>query len=304
MAQRPEIQDELDDEPVGGSTRYLAIWAVMACLAAVYLAAVSLRPAFLDGILPVANAGAGETALQNAAEIVHLRDGVSQLQTDVDKIQTESSQQATATRSLSERVTALEQRSASAEPQSDAAAEPQRTSAAHPDAGSDHMDFPSGFPTSPRTAEAPPAKAPAAKQQAAAKQPKVLNSPIETGSVADEQAAPAAAAPPQAQPKAKPAADKVAAFSEPKVKKAVGIKLATGASVDNLRMSWGILSERHGAELKPLQPRYFNTVDGNGITYELVAGPFKSTAEAKKVCDSLKAQAIDCSLSNFGGNSL
>ena len=63
MAQRPEIQDELDDEPVGGSTRYLAIWAVMACLAAVYLAAVSLRPAFLDGILPVANAGAGETAL-------------------------------------------------------------------------------------------------------------------------------------------------------------------------------------------------------------------------------------------------
>ena len=112
------------------------------------------------------------------------------------------------------------------------------------------------------------------------------------------------AAPAAAPAKPKPAADKVAAFSEPKVKKAVGIKLATGASVDNLRVSWGILSERHSAELKPLQPRYFNTVDGNGITYELVAGPFKTTADAKKVCQSLQAQAIDCQVSTFGGNSL
>lgn len=289
MAQRPpEIPSDLNEEPAGSTSRYLAVWAVMACVAALYLAAVSIRPAFLDGILPVADAGAAAAASQTAIDIVNIRDGIGQLQTDVVKVQTDLAQQIDTSRTLSERVAALEQKGLPADAQAATAAEPQRTGAAQTES---EFDFPIGTQEQVRSAEAKPAK-----------QPKVINAPIETGSVEGDVASPAAA--PAAQPKPKPAADKVAAFSEPKVKKAVGIKLATGASVDNLRVSWGILSERHGTELKPLQPRYFNTVDGNGITYELVAGPFKSTAEAKKVCQSLKAQAVDCQVSTFGGNSL
>jgi hypothetical protein len=288
MAQRPpEFPDEQNDEPAGGTARYLAVWAVMACVAALYLAAVSIRPAFLDGILP--SGATAEAAAQTAADIVNIRDSIGQLQTDVVKTQTDLAHQSDTTRTLNERVAALEQRGHPAEAQAAPAAEPQRTGAAQSDSGTD-FEFPSGNPAPVKAAEAKPAK-----------QPKVINGPIETGSVAEDGSVAAPAAVPA---KPKPAADKVAAFSEPKVKKAVGIKLATGASVDNLRVSWGILSERHSAELKPLQPRYFNTVDGNGITYELVAGPFKSTADAKKVCQSLMAQAIDCQVSTFGGNSL
>jgi hypothetical protein len=289
MAQRPpEFPDEQNDEPVSGTARYLAVWAVMACVAALYLAAVSIRPAFLDGILPSGGASA-EAAAQTTADIVNIRDSIGQLQTDVVKTQTDLAHQSDTTRTLSERVAALEQKGHPAEAQGAPAGEPQRTGAAQSDSGTD-FEFPSGNAAPVKAAEAKPSK-----------QPKVINGPIETGSVAEDGSV---AAPAAAPAKPKPAADKVAAFSEPKVKKAVGIKLATGASVDNLRVSWGILSERHSAELKPLQPRYFNTVDGNGITYELVAGPFKTTADAKKVCQSLQAQAIDCQVSSYGGNSL
>lgn len=295
MAQRPpELPTDFHDEPAGGTSRYLAIWAIMACVAALYLAAVSIRPAFLDGILPVADAGAAETASQAAADIVNIRDSIGQLQTDVVKTQTELSQQTDTTRALSDRVAALEQKGqpAGAQP---ANTDPQQTGAIQPDAASDSIEFPSGNHAPVKSA---PVKAAEAKSAA---KPKVINGPIETGSVAEDPSAPPPAAAPA---KPKPAPEKVAAFGEPKVKKAIGIKLATGASVDNLRLSWGILSERHSTELKPLQPRYFNTVDGNGITYELVAGPFKTTADAKKVCQTLKAQAIDCQVSSFGGNSL
>lgn len=279
MAQRPpEIPSEFAERSSRGGSSYFVIWAIAACFAALYLAVVSVRPAFLEGYLPVASA---EHAAQTAADIVNIRDNIGQLQTDVAKAQTDVDQQATATRALSDRVAALEKTAAPAASEPPAApAEPQRVGS---------VDFPDG-----QHSPGPVAEAKSAKPQA-----KVINAPIETGSVAAD------AAPPPPKPKPQAAANQqVGAFSEPKVKKPVGIRLATGASVDNLRVSWGILSERHSAELKPLQPRYYNNVDGNGITYELVAGPFKTTADAKKVCQSLKAQAIDCQVSSFGGNAL
>lgn len=293
MAQRPpEIPSDLTEPPAatgaGHSMFYFAGWTIMACCGALYLAAVSIKPAFLDGYLPVASAASEQTA----ADIVNIRDNIGQLQTDVAKVQTEVAGQTETNRSLSDRVSALEQRTASAEgtPTASGASEPQRTGDAA-GSGSD-FDFPNGNHST--VAEAPPAKAKA--------QPKVINAPVETGSLAEDGTPLPKATAPAAKPK--PAADKVAAFGAPTVKKPVGIRLATGASVDNLRISWGILSQRHTAELQPLQPRYYNNVDGNGITYELVAGPFKNTAEAKKVCQSLKAQAVDCQVGSFGGNAL
>ena len=81
----------------------------MACVAALYLAAVSIRPAFLDGILPSPGATA-EAAAQTAADIVNIRDSIGQLQTDVVKTQTDLAQQSDTTRTLNERVAALEQK--------------------------------------------------------------------------------------------------------------------------------------------------------------------------------------------------
>lgn len=283
--------------------RYLAVWATMACLGSAYLAAVSIRPAFLDGYLPIAGGASSEAVERNAADIVNAREGIMQLQTEVRQVQKDLTQHADASRSLSDRVAALEQRSAPAgEGQPAASAEPQRVGAAEHQPASD-VDFPVDRMPGP----AEPASHPKA---AAAKAPKVINAPLETGSLTEDgPAAPAAKPAPPAKPKVAAAAPKekaeaVGSFSEPKVTKPVGIKLATGGSVDNLRVSWGVLAERHGQELSALQPRYYNNVDGSGITYELVAGPFKTTADAKRVCQSLKAQAVDCQVSTFGGNAL
>lgn len=276
MAQRPpEIPSEMI-APRGRGSSYLAIWASLACLSAVYLAVVSIRPAFLQGILPASQT---EIAEQQASDIAEVRDNLGLVRTDIEKVQADLTSQAEHARNLSDRIAALEQnRPADAQAQ-----------AATPDAADQQSAAPeqtseTDFPETGRSS---------------AVRPKVINSPLETGSVQhDAEPAPARANPPAAQ---KPT-QKAAAPAKPK--KPVGIRLATGGSVDNLRVSWGVLTERHGEELKSLQPRYFNSVDGNGITYELVAGPFKSTAEAKKICQSLKAQAIDCQVSNYGGNAL
>jgi hypothetical protein len=302
MAQRPpEIPSELMEpaaSPKGNSFKYVAFWAVMACLGGSYLAAASIRPAFLAGYLPVVDSRTSEAAARNAADIVNVRDTMHQLQTEMTNVGDRLRQHGEDARSLSERVAALEQRPSTAATASEPA---QRVGAAHPE-NHNGTDFPTDVMPGPNEHAAPP------KAQAK-QQPKVINAPLETGSLTEDQPAPAAKAAP-AKPKAataappKEKAEAVGSFTEPKVTKPVGIKLATGGSVDNLRVSWGVLAERHGQELSALQPRYYNNVDGSGITYELVAGPFKNTAEAKKVCQALKAQAVDCQVSTFGGNAL
>lgn len=305
MAQRPPklpgefSEQQAGDGPQRSNHRYLAAWATMAFFSAIYLAAVAIRPSFLEGYLPSAAAASADETSQMAADIVNIRDSVSQLQTDVAQTQTDVMQQTEASRDLNERLVALENHPSNARTaETDTTQQPEAAPA--PAASS---DFPTGV------------QPPPGKQAAAASsdnRPKVLNS-IETGSV-EPAAKPKkpeplkqAVAPPPPKPKPKlkriAKAEPISEFSV-KVDKPVAIRLATGATVDNLRLSWEILSARHSQELSPLQPRYYNKAEGNGIKYELVAGPFRSTEDAKRVCASLKAQAIDCQLSSFGGNAL
>jgi hypothetical protein len=159
-----------------------------------------------------------------------------------------------------------------------------------------------GTPTagagSPR-AEASP-QAPAAKVADA----KVLNAKpsLETGSV--KPVPPAAPAP----------AAKTAAAVEPPPFEApvvtpsstpVGVQIASGSSLDSLRLSWNLLSETHADKLKSLEPRYSLSVDNGAIVYNLLAGPVKSEADAKKMCKSLAAKAVPCKVvGEFGGASL
>ncbi len=82
----------------------------------------------------------------------------------------------------------------------------------------------------------------------------------------------------------------------------VGVLLATGPSLDSLRLSWQILNDRHGATMKPLQPRYVVSGKPDERTYGLVAGPLANVAAAKDVCKTMADNGINCEVSQYRGN--
>lgn len=87
--------------------------------------------------------------------------------------------------------------------------------------------------------------------------------------------------------------------------KTLALQIASGSSLDSLRLSWNLLSETHAGSLKNLEPRYSTGVDANGLVYNLMAGPVKTEAEAKKMCKDLTAKAIPCKVvGDFDGPSL
>jgi hypothetical protein len=70
------------------------------------------------------------------------------------------------------------------------------------------------------------------------------------------------------------------------------VQVGAGPSLDALRLTWSILSERHGA-LAVLKPRYVAPRGGSG-SYRLVAGKFVSKAEAEKVCADMGVGRQGC----------
>jgi hypothetical protein len=81
------------------------------------------------------------------------------------------------------------------------------------------------------------------------------------------------------------------------------VQLASGPSLDSLRVSWSSLLERYGSELATLQPRYLPPRIAGG-TYRLVAGPLASAAEAERICIELQAQRTSCLSTPFAGEPL
>ena len=67
---------------------------------------------------------------------------------------------------------------------------------------------------------------------------------------------------------------------------AFAVQLAAGPSLDALRLSWGLLLERHGGALTSLQPR-FVAPRTEGGPYRLLAGPLPSKADADKLCAAI-----------------
>lgn len=140
-----------------------------------------------------------------------------------------------------------------------------------------------------RSAHAPdkvaaaPAQPAAAKKQVVAKAPEAPAAakpapPIETGSIEQKKAA----APPKPAP--------------------VGVLLATGPSLDALRLSWTILNDRHSTTVKSLQPRYVVSGKADERTYGLVAGPLETVAAAKAVCKTMTDNGMPCEVSQYRGN--
>lgn len=260
-------------------------WAFAAAAAVAYLSIVLLRPDLVARV---------DTTGPAVAEVESLRGEVDGLRRDVAEIRSAVSETASQQKVIFERLATLGAPVNGPIPaaQTDGAAPALRLDS-----------VPVNGPLSPR-AEAP-APAPAGAPANNVADAKVLNAKpgIETGSVKP-------APPPAPAPAAKPAAAAAEPppFSAPVVTpaaKPVGVQIASGTSVDSLRLSWNLLSETHADKLKSLEPRYSLSVDNGAVVYNLMAGPVKSEAEAKKMCKALAAKAVPCKIvGEFGGAAL
>jgi hypothetical protein len=219
------------------------------------------------------------------AEVRELKDRFGEVQRDVAELKTALAASAPPP--------AVEQK---------AAVEPRPAADAKPPAKPAMTQIPAQPAAAPAAAASDAATAKAADPgKPAPALPRVLNAPadaakaIETGSVpvpavaaAGAQAAPIVFGPAVVKPAAKP----------------VGILIATGPSVDSLRLNWSLLIDRHADTLKNLEGRFQASTGPDGTTYDLVAGPVKSASEAKKLCAALEAKAVSCKVSDFPGDAL
>lgn len=148
-----------------------------------------------------------------------------------------------------------------------------------------------------RAATSPPDKvataAPAAKKPAAA-------------TATAKAAAPAPKAPAAQAPAAKQGIETGSIEQKPAaapVKPAqVGVLLATGPSLDSLRLSWTILNDRAADTVQSLHPRYVVSGKDSERTFGLIAGPLETVADAKAVCKSMTDRGMACEVSQYRGN--
>jgi hypothetical protein len=289
-------------------TPYVVIWIAVASLATTYLALLGLRPEFFAH-----SASAGPDVEQQLtqtrrdmsrafADLDPLRRTVGEMKLDVANLKIAANEGVARDNELADRLGALETSAAPKRPEVVRLGEATTDSAPAPQAA------PPAPARDPRRAavktpeDAPPAAvAPlsqgqpkdaklingAKKQdkQAQAKQAQAKQAQVVTGSIAK---------PAKVQPKAKAAAKPGA----------VGVLLATGPSVDALRLNWSILTDRHGDSVKNLQPRYIVSGKPDQRVYSLLAGPVASTAQAKSLCQSMAQKGLACEVSAFRGNAL
>jgi hypothetical protein len=273
----------------GGSTftPYVLIWAGLATLSLIYLGLLATQPAMVAGMLGAApqqiahvetDAAQQRAVGEAVAEVRTLRETIDQFRSELIEVRAQVSNQSDATREVADRIATLEtdpavlQRLAK-EATAKNAAQVKATKAAE--------------------AAAHKAAAAEAKKAAAAK----TQPGIETGSVAQQAAgAPITFGPPTVTPAALPPA--------PNVSKLVGVQIATGPSVDSLRLSWTLLNERHGQSFRSLEPRYTTDVSGAEQTFDLVVGPLANADEARKLCQELAMKATPCTVARFTGDAL
>jgi hypothetical protein len=196
------------------------------------------------------------------ADLDPIKQGVGEMKMDVDNMKTGMQEAMERDRLLLQKVETLERNVAQASEKVAAAPAAPKKVAA------------AATPDAPKkqAAAQPAPKAPAAEITT------TVTKGIETGSIEEKKAA----AP------AKPAP--------------VGVLLATGPSLDSLRLSWQILNDRHGATMKQLQPRYVVSGKADEKTYGLVAGPLANVAAAKDVCKTMSDNGISCEVSQYRGN--
>lgn len=92
---------------------------------------------------------------------------------------------------------------------------------------------------------------------------------------------------------------KVVSFAGP-----VGLQLGTGPSPDDLRLRWLRLNSSNSEALQRFEPRYVQAKGGDAPIYRLIAGPVASSEEATRLCNQLKAKKLSCAVTAFSGQPL
>jgi SPOR domain len=251
-------------------TAYVIVWGLLASLAFAYLGALVLRPelvAQLHARLPAAEreAKAAEQALHLATEA---RERLGQLEQETGRLRAAIAVQDERTQAVVVRLAQVEERSSAA------------ALAVHP-------------------ATAPPPRV--VSRSAPSPQPGAGPQDVDGQTVQGqvEDAPVAATAAPQRAPEVK----QPIRFGMPQVRPASGpvaVQIASGASLDDLRLSWALLSERHKGVLKNVAPHY----TGYGESYQLLAGPVANAQEAQRICAALHAKRVPCSVTPFAGEAL
>jgi hypothetical protein len=293
-------------------TPYAILWSMFGMLGLAYLGVAIFAPDLLDEISPQSRNAerqrveAEATMLQLSTDVNGIRSGYGQVQLDLAKVQRDIVAGADASKQLDTRITALEDevRQLRAPSQPGASAPPAKVSANETSDGP--KDRAAKETASPQEAKA------------AAASPIIINgdlgdgSSIETGSVdtkpeGDKHGKSAAAsADTQDSKDSKKSADSVISFGPAVVKpaaKPVGIRVASGTSVDGLKLSWSLLSEHHEL-LRNLKPRYVDSGDAVNPSFDLLAGPIKTKADAQRRCKKLTANNVPCTVGEFKGVAL
>ncbi len=290
------------------------MWGTMAAVAVSYLLVVLARPDLISGYLPLpdrsglAEPNGARANVAIIAEVETLQESLQVITRDIAELRGDIERTQVHNRVLAQRVATLDGMPA---PVLEMARDPGAV-APDPNAPPPPLRLEPAPVLGPlaaqgtsthtiKSTEAPPIPQPNPERRVT--DARVINAPategasrtgssagaIETGSV-------------------KTAAVEPPAFSAPVVKpvpKSWALQIATGSSLDSLRLSWSLLSETQAQSFKNLEPRYATRVDQQGLVYSLMAGPVSSEAEGKKMCEALSAKAIPCSVINdFGGAAL
>jgi hypothetical protein len=95
----------------------------------------------------------------------------------------------------------------------------------------------------------------------------------------------------------------VAVAAQVPASRALGVEIASGPSLDALKMSWQMLSEAHRPALQELEPRYVE-LRSDPASFALIAGPVATSEDAVKICERLRTKKVACSITAFSGQPL
>lgn len=264
---------------------YLAIWALLAVGAMGYLAHLALQhPQSPQTRTQVAEPDPGQAIralAKTTVEMGTMRRNLSDIQKDVADLKEAATEREAKDKSLTTRLTTVEERLAALH----AAAEPAETP---PSKGkiSERHQRKTAEPRTARIITVPQdGLAPASVPPAPSFKDDGPPVPLETGSIAPKEEI---------------------TFGEPTVTRAgpiaFAVQLAAGPSLPGLRQSWGQLRERHGA-LASLEPRVVPPRTDGG-PYRLLAGPFASRADADRVCTEMGVGRNGCYVTTYIGTPL
>jgi hypothetical protein len=290
-------------------TPYVMLWMAIASFALAYVALLGMSPHMLTSVAqksPDVDEKLAQTRRdmeRGLADLDPLRRTVGEVKMDVANLKIAVQQASDRDRAILEKVSTLQ----GPEPQAHAAAQP---SEVHHTPAAMIPPPPQPDPRKSGSAKAPRPVTAAATQGREPKSAMMVNGgkqqksadAIETGSISR-----AATSPPapvrtvKVQAAVKPAPAPVTATSKPTP---VGVLVATGPSLDSLRLNWSILTDRHADSVRNLHPRYVVTGSAKKRTYGLVVGPVASTAEAKNLCQAMQSRGQACKVSAYRGSAL